>query len=177
MVKAYWFDWFSVNRAYHFIVVLGGSNLMFVTLVLADIEGKARIVDGDTIVIREERIRLHGIDAPEQIQTCLVGNIEWECGLEATEALERMIAEQKVYCAGEERDRYKRLIAVCYVGVLNLNRQMVSDGWALVYRRYSNDYSAEEMEARKANRGVWKGGKGGFVAPWGWRQVQRSRSK
>ena len=36
MVKAYWFDWFSVNRAYHFIVVLGGSNLMFVTLVLAD---------------------------------------------------------------------------------------------------------------------------------------------
>ena len=174
MVKACWFDLFSVNRAYHFIVVLVGSNFMFVTLALADIEGKARIVDGDTIVIGEERVRLHGIDAPEQNQTCLVANIDWECGVEATEALERMIAEQKVYCAGEERDLYKRLIAVCYVGALNLNRQMVSEGWALVYRRYSNDYSAEEIEARKANRGIWKGG---FVAPWDWRKIQRTRKK
>ena len=174
MVKACWFDLFSVNRAYRFIVVLVGSNFMFVTLALADIEGKARIVDGDTIVIGEERVRLHGIDAPEQNQTCLVANIDWECGVGATEALERMIAEQKVYCAGEERDLYKRLIAVCYVGALNLNRQMVSEGWALVYRRYSNDYSAEEMEARKANRGVWKGG---FVAPWDWRKIQRTRKK
>ncbi|SVC86412.1 uncharacterized protein METZ01_LOCUS339266 [marine metagenome] len=174
MVKAHWFDLFSVNRAYHFIGVLVGSNLMFVTLALADVEGKARVVDGDTIVINEDRIRLHGIDAPEQIQTCLVANIEWQCGVEATEALERMIAEQKVHCLGQKRDRYKRLIAVCYAGLVNLNRQMVSEGWALVYRRYSDDYISEEMEARNSKRGVWEGE---FVPPWEWRKIQRSRSK
>ena len=174
MVKAHWFHLFSVNRVCHFVGMLVGSNFMFVMLVSADVAGKARIVDGDTIVINENRIRLHGIDAPEQIQTCGVQNTEWKCGVEATKALERMIAEQKVYCTGEKRDRYKRLIAVCYVGVLNLNRQMVSEGWALVYRRYSKNYILEEMGARNAKRGIWRGE---FVAPWDWRKIQRSRSR
>jgi len=32
---------------------------------LADITGKPRVVDGDTIHIGKTKIRLHGIDAPE----------------------------------------------------------------------------------------------------------------
>ena len=173
-MKTHWLHLFSVNRPYNFVGVLVGSNFIFVALASADIEGKARIVDGDTLVINEERIRLHGIDAPEQPQKCLVENIEWGCGVEASEALERMISKKKVYCVGDERDRYKRLIAVCYIGAFNLNRQMVKEGWALVCRRYSNDYLPEETAARKAKRGVWRGE---FVSPWDWRKKRRSRSK
>ena len=50
--------------------------LVFLLLVIfaseasADITGKPRIIDGDTIEIAGERIRLHGIDAPESKQTC-----------------------------------------------------------------------------------------------------------
>jgi len=171
MVKAYLF---SVYIAYLVVGVLIGSNSMLVTLALADVEGKARVVDGDTIVINGDRIRLHGIDAPEQIQTCLVANIKWQCGFEATSALERLIADQEVYCAGKKRDRYKRLIAVCHAGTLNLNRQMVSEGWALAYRRYSDDYVSEEMNAQNLKRGIWKGK---FVVPWDWRKSQRNRGK
>ena len=40
------------------------------TLALADITGPARVADGDTIEIGSERIRLHGIDAPEATQGC-----------------------------------------------------------------------------------------------------------
>ncbi len=54
---------------------------------LADITGPARIIDGDTIDIAGERIRLHGIDAPESGQTCVADGVTWPCGQSATAAL------------------------------------------------------------------------------------------
>lgn len=36
--------------------------------VLADIAGTASVIDGDTIQIHGQRIRLHGIDAPEDCE-------------------------------------------------------------------------------------------------------------
>ena len=34
------------------------------------IVGRASVTDGDTVVIRGTRIRLHGVDAPESAQLC-----------------------------------------------------------------------------------------------------------
>ena len=53
----------------------------------ADITGKARVIDGDTIEVGNERVRIHGIDAPEARQTCTDGGREWTFGREATFAL------------------------------------------------------------------------------------------
>ena len=161
-------------RAMLFIGVAVGGGLVFPTSAFPDVAGKARIVDGDTITVSEDRIRLHGIDAPEQRQTCLKENTEWACGAESTDALKRMIAGKTVHCIGDERDRYSRLIAVCFVGSLSLNKRMVSEGWALAYRRYSKDYIPEETDAQNAGRGMWRGE---FLAPWDWRKKQRSQSR
>ena len=145
--------------------------LLLPSVVVADVTGKPRVIDGDTVEIAGERIRLNGIDTPETKQTCLdeTGK-RWRCGEEATFALLDLVGNHWITCKGQERDRYKRLIAVCYAGPYDLNAKMVRQGWALAYRRYSTDYVAEEDKAKAQKVGLWRGQ---FVAPWDWRRGKR----
>ena len=142
--------------------------LLFASLAHADLSGPARIVDGDTIWIGETKIRLHGIDAPETKQECHHEDGEpYRCGEASTGALRVLVGAGAVRCEGSAYDRYKRLIAVCFSGSINLNAEMVRQGWALAYRRYSKDYVAAEVEAQEAKRGIWAGK---FEPPWEWRR-------
>ena len=137
----------------------------------ADITGKARVVDGDTIWIDRAKIRLHGIDAPEMKQACRTSKgREQKCGILAKQALEQIIKRHNVTCKGRNTDKYKRLIAVCYIKSLNINEQMVLDGWALAYRKYSKDYVRAEAYAKSRQKGMWNGN---FKKPWEWRQKRR----
>ena len=77
-----------------------------------------------------------------------------------------LIGYHWITCKGDERDRYGRLIAVCYAGPYDLNANMVRQGWALAYRRYSMDYVDDENAAKVARKGLWRGE---FVPPWEWR--------
>lgn len=149
------------------------SNLLTVVALLflmsgsavADVIGKPRVIDGDTIEIGGERIRLYGIDAPEPNQKCTADGREWACGQEAIFALAFEMAEHWVTCTGDDRDTDGQLIAVCTLGPYDLNARIVRGGWALALRRQSMDYVDAENEAREARRGLWKGE---FVPPWEW---------
>jgi endonuclease YncB( thermonuclease family) len=132
---------------------------MMATPVAAEtVSGRASVIDGDTLEIRGERIRLHGIDAPES-------------GQQAANALDSYIGRRSVECQGKERDRYGRLIAVCYAGEADLNATMVRNGWALAYTKYSKDYLLHEQAAAQELRGIWKTD---FDPPWEWRRRGRS---
>ena len=142
--------------------------LLFTVPALADITGPARVIDGDTIEVAGERIRLHGIDAPERKQTCKWPGKTIPCGRLATTALMDLTSGADVTCKTREKDRYGRWVAVCYdPDGFDIGRNMVHTGWALAYRQYSTDYVATEDKARKAQRGMWKGK---FVPPWEWRR-------
>ena len=165
-----WIKWSKLDAAM-FRVVLAALLLLVPSVAVADITGKPRVIDGDTIEIAGERIRLHGIDAPESKQTCTdADGKEWRCGQDATFALANLIQNHWITCKGDGRDRYGRLIAVCFVGPYDLNAMMVQRGWALAYRRYSNEYVDEEADAKANKDGLWRGE---FVAPWEWRRGKR----
>ena len=134
------------------------------------VSGRARVIDGDTIEVAGARIRLHGIDAPERGQDCRAGNKLWLCGELATRALEDRTSGRPVACEEKDRDRYGRIVAVCRLGGEDLNAWMVSQGWALAYRRYSRAYAIEEVSAKKGGLGLWRGE---FVPPWDWRRGVR----
>jgi endonuclease YncB( thermonuclease family) len=134
---------------------------------VAEIAGRASVIDGDTIEIRGERIRLHGIDTPESSQLCDLDGQPYRCGQQAALALADKIGEKTVRCTEKDVDRYGRTVAVCFVGGEDINRWMTFQGWALAYRKYSWDYVDAEDEARVAGRGLWRGD---FERPWDWRK-------
>ena len=80
--------------------------LLMASPALADITGPATVIDGDTLEIGNERIRLHGIDAPESGQTCVVGLELWLCGQKADNALYNFIGASPVTCQERDVDRF-----------------------------------------------------------------------
>jgi len=137
------------------------------------IMGVASVIDGDTIEIHGTRIRLHGIDAPESRQVGMrpTGE-EWRCGQQASLALSERIGPATIRCEPRDRDRYGRVVAVCFKGKVDLNRWMVARGWAVAYRKYSRDYVADEERAHSGGLQLWSGS---FEMPWDWRQQRQRR--
>ncbi len=128
-----------------------------------------RIIDGDTMeVLYKEvpiKIRLAHIDCPEK-------RGKQPFGHDAKMALSDLCFGQEVTIYGEKYDRYKRLIAVI-VNNKNqiINQELVKQGMAWHFKRYSTDelYNALELEARNNKVGLWQAPNP--TPPWNWRKV------
>jgi endonuclease YncB( thermonuclease family) len=130
-----------------------------------------KITDGDTITVlldkTEHKIRLEGIDAPERRQAY---------GTKARQALADKIFGETVRVDWKKRDRYKRIIGRVYLGDRDISLEMVKDGWAWHYKRYSKEAALAdaEKEARKAGRGLWADKDP--VPPWEKRQQDKRKT-
>ena len=138
-------------------------------IIASEIYGLPVITDGDTIKILNNKIRLHGIDAPEKDQKCYKNKKKYNCGTVATQALIKKINKDAVKCLTQKnKDRYNRFIGVCFVGQENLNKWMVRNGHAIAYKRYSKDYILDEVYAKTNKLGLWSGT---FLNPEKWRKL------
>jgi endonuclease YncB( thermonuclease family) len=132
--------------------------------------GQASVIDGDTIEIHGERIRILDIDAPESRQNCIAADgMSWRCGQRASIALSDWIGQQTVICEPTKKDRYGRWLARCSVGGTDMAAWLAEQGWALPYRECKCEVIREaSARAQAADRGIWAGT---FQLPWDWRKA------
>lgn len=121
------------------------------------IYGVAVAADGDSLTVDGRRIRLFGIDAPEFGQVCRRDSEQWACGDESAERLSKLVTGREVRCVPVGTDQYERVLARCSAGAADVNRTMVALGYAVAFRRYSQDYVSAEESAKLAKRGLWSG--------------------
>lgn len=133
------------------------------------LSGVVEVVDGDTIRLGAERVRLYGIDAPEKSQPCSIQNQTVRCGELATAALRSLAEGRTASCEPQSRDRYGRTVAICTVGSEDIGAAMVRQGMAVAYAKYSTRYVHLEQEAQSAHKGIWAGQ---FQSPEAWRHAR-----
>ena len=122
-----------------------------------------KISDGDTITVlsgkEQTKVRLYGIDAPEKKQ---------DYGQRSKQFLASLIAGQVVEVEPKGKDRYKRTLGTIYYKGQDINAQMVLNGYAWAYVKYSRIYVDQEKTAREKKRGLWQ--RNDPTPPWVWRK-------
>ena len=131
-----------------------------------EVSGRASVIDGDSLWVGKFRVRLWGVDAPEDDQVCFLNKEEQECGSTATEKLEDLVEGRKIQCVPQAVDQPGRYLAKCQYEGVDLGHWMVTQGWAFALRETTDHYLAAEKKARVDKLGLWQSN---FVYPWEWR--------
>jgi endonuclease YncB( thermonuclease family) len=133
------------------------------------------ITDGDTLTLltaekRQIKVRLAEIDTPEKRQPY---------GQRARQALSDLAFGKQARVEVQAIDRYGRTVGKVYVGNVDVNREMVRQGAAWVYRQYNKDKSllTVEAEAKAAKRGLWALPEAEQTPPWEWRKQSRQQTQ
>ena len=126
-----------------------------------------KVIDGDTIILNDEKIRFSGIDTPELKQSCSKESQKIFCGMLAKKLLIKKIGDEIPKCVREGNDIYARVLAECFVNGESLSSFLVRSGYAFAYRKYSKKFIKDEEFAKKNKLGIWSME---FQYPWQFRK-------
>ena len=135
------------------------------------IEGKAKAIDGDSLVIQNKQIRLFNVDAPEWDQKCSKTNgHKYKCGKAAHDYLIKLVNDGRIKCKVLKKDNYDRFLSICTNAQnKNLSIELIKAGWAIPY--YTNsDYYQYKHNAKKQRIGIWQGK---FMTPRTYRKLTK----
>jgi micrococcal nuclease len=125
-----------------------------------------RVLDGDTVIIREEahsyHLRLLDIDAPELHQ---------DFGKQSKRSLVQLCLNTNISVQPQGQDRYGRTLGYLYCGNTDASQSQVALGMAWFNQRYSNraTLSALQQQAQQQGLGLWQ--EANPMPPWHWRKL------
>lgn len=156
------------NTRYLFLVIF----LMISSLMCSQtIKGKVvAITDGDTFKLLTKdsiliKVRVANIDCPEKKQPY---------SQKAKQFVSQAIFGKVVKIKELKKDRYQRSVAhVFYANSLNLSEELLKNGLAWHYVKYSKDSTLQALQdkAKKNKIGLWQDPKS--IPPWEWRANRR----
>jgi endonuclease YncB( thermonuclease family) len=124
----------------------------------SEVEGRGVALSGDTLRVARTTIRLSGIEAPVQGQTCASGNsASWRCDTAAREALARALAKGRVRCRLGSSDDDGRRFGTCHTGEKDVAAELVSGGHVFATSGLFTSYGSLESAARAGKAGIWAG--------------------
>lgn len=110
------------------------------------LQGPAFIIDGDSLVIRKNQIRLFGVDAPE---------MNHPYGQKAKWALVSLCKGRIVSAEVVDQDAYGRFTAICTLDDgRDLSAEMVKLGLAIDWAKFSGG-KYRELEVPDARKKLW----------------------
>ncbi|MBO0764125.1 MAG: thermonuclease family protein [Hyphomicrobiaceae bacterium] len=140
------------------VVVLATGAAWFAGLGTGkEVVGPASAAAGDLLKLGGMTVRLAGIDVPEREQRCGKDNNKWRCADAAQSALSRVLGGRSVRCRLSGSDEAGRPLGYCSIDGVDINAQLVRQGYVFAQVGLFARYGAQEREARNAKAGMWIG--------------------
>lgn len=136
------------------------------------ITGAASVVDGSSLDIKSNRMRIWGVDTPERGAWCYSNGRRWKPMDDSTAALRRCLEGKTVTCRVQKVERAwfrRRHTAECWTDDgMDVAECMIRAGWATDYSCYSDGHYRDlETEAKNKGFGLWQCDNGPGTRRWG----------
>lgn len=121
------------------------------------VSGVPVVTSGRSLLVDDVTVELWGVKAPRFAETCTTNGKRWACGAYSFAALYEATRRRSVWCV-TKASAEDRIIAQCYVGLSDVAKNLVQNGWAEADSRATTKYANAERAARQARKGLWVDG-------------------
>jgi endonuclease YncB( thermonuclease family) len=122
-----------------------------------EVVGRATVVAGDLLKVAGTTVRLSGVEAPEREQRCGRENNKWRCAEAAQSALLKVVSGRSVRCRLSGRDKAGHQLGYCSIDSVDINADLVRQGYAFAEGGRHSPYAAQERDVRDTKAGMWIG--------------------
>ena len=164
-------DYFSPLAYYAFfaIALISGFLTIEASVLAGNFSGQVvGVLDGDTIEVlhdqKPELVRLYGVDCPETGQAF---------GQKAKQATSSLVFGKEVTIQTHGRDKDRRTLGTVIQNGVNVNQELVKEGWCWWFSKYVKDTVLKrlEEEAKDEKKGLWADANP--LPPWLYRRLDK----